>query len=191
MIYNVLKVLKDSLDKELNPEDPDLPIQETVDIVIDHIAKEDNDSTSISNKVVITLLNVEEEPALKNNPRYERIQPEGNGYIKKNPPAYLNLYVMIAANRDNYEIALNNISKVIETLQTQKVLFNEEEGFRFKAQLHPLPFDQLSYVWGLLGGKVIPSAFYKVSIVKIQKEGNTDLELITEIDIKEVKNRSN
>jgi hypothetical protein len=90
---------------------------------------------------------------------------------------------MIAANRDNYEMALKNISKVIETLQTKKVLVNEEEQFRFKAQMHPLPFDQLSYVWGLLGGKAIPSALYKISIVKIQKEGSIDPKLITEIDL--------
>ena len=182
MIYKVLKVLRDDLDNELNPQDP--VVLEPVDIVIDNIAREDNDATSVSNKIVITLLSVEEEPALKNSPRYERKQPEDpKGYVQKNPSAYLNLYVMIAANRDNYEMALKNISKVIETLQTKKVLVNEDEQFRFKAQMHPLPFDQLSYVWGLLGGKVIPSALYKISIVKIQKEGSIDPKLIIEIGL--------
>lgn len=189
MIYKVLKVLRDNLDTELNPQNPGSAVPDPVDIVIDNMAREDTDATAISNKIVITLLNVEEEPALKNTPRYERKLP--NGYIKKNPSAYLNLYVMVAANRDNYEIALKNISKVIETLQAQKVLANEEEGFKFKVQLQPLPFDQLSYAWGLLGGKVIPSALYKVSIVKIQRGGVTDPELITEIAIKDVKNESN
>ena len=189
MIYKVLKVLRDNLDTELNPQNPGSAILDPVDIVIDNIAREDTDATAISNKIVITLLNVEEEPTLKNTPRYERKFP--SGYVKKNPSAYLNLYVMVAANRDNYEIALKNISKVIETLQVQKVLLNEEEGFTFKVQLQPLPFDQLSYAWGLLGGKVIPSALYKVSIVKIQRGGMTDPELITEIDIKDVQNQSN
>jgi len=183
MIYKVLKVLRDSLNEELN--DPDATVLDPVDIVIDNIAKEDNDATAISNKVVITLLSVEEESTLKNTPRYER--PAPHEYVKKNPPAYLNLYVMVAANRDNYEMALKNISKVIETVQTQKIFANSEEHFEFKAQLHPLPFDQLSYVWGLLGGKIIPSALYKLSIVKIQKDGFTNPKLISEIDIKEIK----
>ncbi|MEO4006920.1 DUF4255 domain-containing protein [Flavobacterium sp. CAU 1735] len=187
MIYKVLKALSDKLDHELNLPDPECPVQEPVDVVIDSIAKEDNDATAISNKVVITLLSAEEESALKNASRYEPIYPEGStvprGYKKKNPTAYLNLYVMVAANRDNYEIALQNISKVIRTFHTEKTFVNETQGFSIKLQLHPLPFDQLSYVWGLLGGKVIPSALYKISIVKIQKKGETYPEIIEDIDI--------
>ncbi len=187
MIYKVLKALSDTLDYELNLPDPEYPVQEPVDVVIDSIAKEDNDATAISNKVVITLLSAEEESTLKNATRYEPIYPEGSlipqGYKKKNPTAYLNLYVMVAANRDNYEIALRNISKVIQTFNTQKTYDNGAQGFSIKLQLHPLPFDQLSYVWGLLGGKVIPSALYKISIVKIQKAGETYPELIDDIDI--------
>lgn len=184
MIYKVLKVLKDNLDTQLNLPDPDLGAQDPIEVVIDNIAREDNDASAISNKIVITLLNAQEEPALKNSPRYEPvIRDEHKQYVKINPPAYLNLYVMVAANRDNYEIALKNISKVIEIVQTQKTFNSMTEGFKFKAQLHALPFEQLSYVWGLLGGKVIPSAFYKLSIIKIQKEGETDADVVRNINI--------
>lgn len=187
MIYKVLKILRDKLDGELNIPDPNSNNQETVDVVIDNISKEDNDSTAISNKIVITLLSVEEETTLKNTPRYERLE-NPKRYLKKNPPAYLNLYVMIAANRDNYQNSLQNISKVIETLQTEKVLFNENEEYKFKIQLHTLPFDQLSYAWGLLGGKILPSALYKLSIIKIQNETIlTNPVKIDEINIKESK----
>lgn len=183
MIYKVLKVLKDSLEAELN--DPGGTNPDTVEVVIDNLAKEDNDATALSNKVIITLLNAEEEATLKNSTRYERPSPQE--YIKKAPSAYLNLYVMVAANRDNYEIALTNISKVIETVQTQKVFVNEEEDFKFKAQLHPLAFEQLSYVWGLMGGKIKPSALYKLSIIKIQKDlPAQEPDLISEINITEV-----
>lgn len=183
MIYKVLKVLKDSLEAELN--DPGGTNPDTVEVVIDNIAKEDNDAAALSNKVIITLLSTEEEATLKNSSRYERPSPQE--YIKKAPPAYLNLYVMVAANRDNYEIALTNISKVIEVVQAQKIFTNEEENFKFKIQLHPLAFEQLSYVWGLLGGKIIPSAFYKLSIIKIQKDTPAEVpDLISEINITEV-----
>ncbi|UUC46515.1 DUF4255 domain-containing protein [Flavobacterium cerinum] len=183
MIYKVLKALSDGLNADLNPPG----VQYPVDVVIDNISKDDNDATAISNKLVITLLSTEEEAALKNTSRYEPIYPVGSsvpqGYKKKNPAAYLNLYVMITANRDSYEIALENISKAIESLNTRKTFIDEQQGFQVRLQLHPLPFDQLSYVWGLLGGKVIPSALYKVSVVKIQKSGTTLPELIKEIDI--------
>lgn len=188
MIHKVLKVLKEELEEALNAPEPGVTNPETVAVVIDHIGKEDTDATAISNKVVITLLNVEEELTLKNRPRYEPLQNPEDKYVKKNRPAYLNLYVMVAANRDTYEKSLANISKVIEALQTNKVLYNEEDNLKFKVQLHPLAFDQLSYAWGLLGGKVIPSALYKVSIIKIQKAGDpVDIELITDIDIQSEK----
>jgi hypothetical protein len=182
MINKVLKVLRDDLDTALNAES-----DEPVVVVVDNIAKEDNDATGISDKVVITLLSVEEETTLKNTPRYERTE-NPKDYKKNNPPAYLNLYVMVAANRDTYEYSLRDISIAIETIQTKKILVNEAEEFKCKIQMHTLPFDQLSYVWGLLGGKVIPSAFYKISIVKIQKDDKENIELITQIDVKEVKN---
>ncbi|MFP9114618.1 DUF4255 domain-containing protein [Flavobacterium sp. RHBU_3] len=183
MIYKVLKVLKDNLDTELNSADSESGTVDPVEVVIDNIAREENDASAITNKVVITLLNAQEEPALKNTPRYELVSTAPKQYIKVNPPAYLNLYVMVSANRDNYEIALKDISKVIEIVQTQKNFTSPTSDFTFKAQLHPLPFEQLSYVWGLLGGKVIPSAFYKLSIVKIQKEGETDAVTIETIDV--------
>lgn len=188
MIHKVLKVLKEELEEALNEPDPQDPNPETVAVVIDHIGKEDNDATAISNKVVITLLNVEEELTLKNRPRYEPLQNQEDRYEKKNRSAYLNLYVMVAANRNTYEKSLANISKVIEALQTNKVLSKEEDNLKFKVQLHPLPFDQLSYAWGLLGGKVMPSALYKISIIKIQKSGDpVGVEVITDIDIKSEK----
>lgn len=183
MIYKVLKALKEGLDDDINPQ----TVQDPVGIVIDNIAREDNDATAISNKIVITLLNVEEEAALKNTSRYEPIYPPGSstpeGYMKKNPSAYLNLYVMVAANRDNYEIALENVSQVIESFNTRKTFIDELQGFKVRMQIHPLPFDQLSYAWGLLGGKVIPSVLYKVSVVKIQKGGEEYPELIKNINI--------
>ena len=178
MIYKVLKILKDELGDNS---------------VIDDIAKGDSDATSISDRIVITLLNVEEEATLKNSPRFERITVQDhNGYVKKNPSAYLNLYVMISANRSTYENSLVDISKVIEIFQAKKVLTSvsttTEEEFKFKIQLHSLPFDQLSYAWGLLGGKVMPSALYKISIIKIQQAGESSSpELISEIDIKSIK----
>lgn len=192
MIHKVLKVLKEELEEALNAPEPGVTNPETVAVVIDHIGKEDTDNTAISNKVVITLLNVEEELTLKNRPRYEPLESPEDRYMKRNRPAYLNLYVMVAANRDTYEKSLANISKVIEALQTNKVLYKEEDNLKFKVQLHPLNFDQLSYAWGLLGGKVIPSALYKISIIKIQKAGDPiGIEVITDIDIQsDKKNQS-
>lgn len=108
-------------------------------------------------------------------------------------PAYLNLYVMISANRTSYANALANISKVIEVFQTNNVLEYldpndiRENDFKFRIELHSVPFEQLSYIWGLLGGKVMPSALYKISVIKIMAKDVTPIELIKDVDIQSIK----
>jgi hypothetical protein len=62
-----------------------------------------------------------------------------------------------------------------------------KKNFKFRIELHSIPFEQLSYIWGLLGGKVMPSALYKVSVVKIEAIGETNINLIDEVSIKSIK----
>lgn len=191
MINKVLTILKDELNESLGDNENlgDL-------VVIEDIAKGDNDTSNIDNKVVITLLSVEEESTLKNSSRYIKTQTVANPTESKitleKTPAYLNLYVMVSANRNGYTNALTNISKVIEIFQSKNVLtsinpITEEEEFKFRIELHSVPFDQLSYIWGLLGGKVMPSVLYKISVIKIVAKEITDVELINKINVESIK----
>jgi hypothetical protein len=191
MIKEVLIILKDKLnDSEKGLMDDDGEIA-----VVDDIAKHDDEAEVLDNKVVISLLNVEEESTLKNRSWYTRKtiseDPPLYNMKKQNPPAYLNLYVMISANRTAYDKALSNISKVIEIFQTNNVLeyvdADETKNFRFRIELHSIPFDQLSYVWGLLGGKVMPSVLYKISVIKIEAVDETPIKLIDEVNIQSIK----
>lgn len=190
MIDNVLTILQNKLNDPLNGlKDHDGEIA-----VVDNIAKHEDDTSGLDNKVVITLLSVEEESTMKNASRYNQVKV-GNtpvGYELESAPAYLNLYVMIAANRARYSNALANISKVIEIFQTNNVLeyidsTTPANSFKFRIELHSVPFEQLSYVWGLLGGKVMPSALYKISVIKIASTEHIDIELIDEVNIKTIK----
>lgn len=191
MIKEVLIILKDKLnDSENGLMDDDGEIA-----VVDDIAKHDEETATLDNKVVITLLNVQEEASLKNTSWYTRKtiseDPPLYDMKKQNPPAYLNLYVMISANRNAYDKALSNISKTIEIFQTNNVLdyvdADVTKNFRFRIELHSIPFDQLSYVWGLLGGKVMPSVLYKISVIKIEAVDKTPIKLIDEVSIQSIK----
>lgn len=191
MIKEVLTILKNKLNdplKGLMDDDGEIA-------VVDDIAKHDDDTSELDNKVVITLLNVEEESTLKNKSWYTRKTISENPPVydmkKQNPPAYLNLYLMISANRTAYDKALTNISKVIEIFQTNNVLeyvdSDVEKNFRFRIELHPVPFDQLSYIWGLLGGKVMPSVLYKISVIKIEAVDEVPVKLIDKVNIESIK----
>ncbi|NMR33367.1 DUF4255 domain-containing protein [Chryseobacterium aquaticum] len=186
MINKVLTVLKDRLNL------PKIGLQDQAGeiAVIGNIAKHEDDTSNLDNKVVITLLSVEEESTMKNTPRYLKFNESENIMERESQPAYLNLYVMIAANKNMYDGALVNISKVIEIFQANNVLkynavSDEENDFIFRIELHSVPFDQLSYIWGLLGGKIMPSVLYKISVIKIvAKKEKTDITLIDEINTK-------
>jgi hypothetical protein len=193
MIKEVLTILKNKLNDSVNGLKDG---QHSGDIaVVDDIAKYDDDTSGLDDKVVITLLNVEEESTLKNRSWYTRTTISENPPVydmkKQNPPAYLNLYLMIAANRNAYDKSLSDISKVIEIFQTNNVLEYTDsdvgKNFKFRIELHSIPFEQLSYIWGLLGGKVMPSALYKVSVVKIEAITKTNINLIDEVNIKSIK----
>lgn len=180
MIKEVLTVLKNTLNDSGGFDDS---------AVVEDIAKHDDGTPRLDNKVIISLLNVEEESTLKNRSWYTRTTVNQNPPVynmkKQSPPAYLNLYVIIAANMTFYESGLMNISKVIEVFQTNNVL--EYNDLKFRVELHSIPFEQLSYVWGLLGGKVMPSVLYKVSVVKIAATDEAEIKLIDEVNITSLK----
>jgi predicted SPOUT superfamily RNA methylase MTH1 len=56
--------------------------------------------------------------------------------------------------QSDYTNALANISKVIEVFQANNILTYHYPGndssndFSFRIELHTVPFEQLSYIWG-------------------------------------------
>jgi len=184
MISKVLNVLKDKLNNEGIIGDS---------VVVADVARHDDGASGLNDKVIITLLNVQEEPTLKNAPRYNKIMA-GETALKyeMRDPAYINLYVVISANRSSYDKSLASISKVIEVIQANNILkyvdlsADRTQDFSFRTEMHSVPFEQLSYVWGLLGGKVMPSVLYKISVIKIEGAGPVDVALIDQVDIKSI-----
>lgn len=80
---------------------------------------------SLNNKLVISLVNIEEESTLKNGQRFIK-NPLSSGIEYIQPPVHLNLYVLISAtlpnsaSSDDYVRALDRLSLVIEFFQAKK-----------------------------------------------------------------------
>ena len=176
MIYETLEILKDQVSKYL-----ELKTSESNLVVLENVSKYDNpDINTMNDKVVLSLLNIEEEVSLKNNPN---VKFKNGETIYKNTPVNLNVFALFSANRNNYTSSLTAISLVIEFFQSKKIftqtntplnptipaLENIKE-FRFIAELYTPTFEQLNYIWGTLGGKALPSALYKISVVKIESD---------------------
>ncbi len=176
MIYETLEIIKDQVSNFLETK-----LTESNLVVLENISKiDDPDVTTMNDKVVLSLLNLDEEIALKNNPN---ISIKNGETIYKNKPINLNIYVLFSANRTSYTKSLTALSCVIEFFQSKKVFtqlntplnptitsLDDIKEFKISIDLYTPTFEQLNYVWGTLGGKSLPSAMYQISIVKIESK---------------------
>jgi len=201
MIALALKLIKDEL---INYVDPEIPKE---DVVLQNIALMDSDDTGyFKNKVVITLVNTEEESALKNSPNMVRTLT-GIKYV--DPPVYLNLYLLITSiqegltSPDFYERAVHRLSLVRQFFQTKKnftvknspftsvtddINYSQEvkDALTLKVELYTLTFEQINHLWGSLGGKQVPFAMYKIRLVEIQERTGEEAPVIETIKNTEV-----
>lgn len=177
MIYETLQILKEQLENYFS----DIGLGKI--IALENIAlweSGSDDSARIDDKVVISLLKLEEELTLKNSPHY-KLSDTKTEY--KNPPVHLNLYLLVSANCDSYDKSLRSISKVIEFFQGKKVFtsgntvynrnnvsFDVLNYFKFILELYTPTFEELNNIWGTLGGRQLPSVIYKVQLIQIERD---------------------
>jgi Pvc16 N-terminal domain len=176
MIFEVVQIIVE----QVNSYFEECGLDKTV--VAENIALIESQSESadnLENAVALTLLNLDEESTLKNFPNHSY---ENSKVIYKNNVINLNLYLLFSANRTSYINSLNDISKIIEFFQGKRLftqantIFNRNsvamsniENFRFTAELYTPTFEELNFIWGTLGGRQLPSALYKISMIQIER----------------------
>ncbi|HAV54644.1 MAG TPA: DUF4255 domain-containing protein, partial [Aequorivita sp.] len=112
MIYETLEIVKDQVSKylELKTTDGNL-------VVLENVSKHDDpDLNTMNDKVVLSLLNIEEETALKNNPN---VKFKNGETLYKNAPVNLNIFALFSANRSTYTSSLTALSYIIEFFQSK------------------------------------------------------------------------
>ncbi|MFW0737795.1 DUF4255 domain-containing protein [Flavobacterium sp.] len=177
MIFEVIQIIAEQVNNYLD----EIGLEKTV--VAENIAFLESQNETVSgnleDKVALTLINLDEEATLKNFPNH---RVENDRTIYKNSVINLNLYLLFSANRNIYINSLNDISKIIAFFQGKKLftqantIYNRNnvamtniENFRFTIELYTPTFEELNYIWGTLGGKQLPSALYKVSMIQIER----------------------
>ena len=189
MIYEALQILSEQLDNYLTTSGlNNLVVLENIAM----IETTSENSDKLTNKVVLTLLNLEEETTLKNLPNYTVINKSTTEY--RNPPIHLNLFLLISGNCNTYVNSLRCISKTIEFFQGKKIFtaentiyepkedFEALNNFKLITELYTPTFGELNYVWGTLGGRQLPSVIYKIQLVEIDRKELTGIgKVITEI----------
>ena len=191
MIDIALKLIRDELINYLSKKD-------TATVTVDNIGLfETPGGVGLADNIIITLVNVEQESTLKNQPALKR--PFIANAIYQNPPVYLNLYVLFTCNYkgDHYQLALKRLSFIIRFFQSKNVFsvsssisggsINLDEtdvpDIKFTMELYTLSFEQINYLWGSLGGRQMPFVMYKLRLVSLTERTTLrEVPLIEEIE---------
>ncbi len=174
MIFEALELMRAELQAYVQP------FSATMRVELGSVASV---AGSQQDSILVSLINIEEESALRNVPPPYQRNAVG-AFERRQPPVFLNLYVLICANySDNttYQSALQWLSRVVQCFQ-QKSLFNvantpntvnlpaEAANLQVTTEIYSLTFEKLNQLWGTLGGKQVPSVVYKVRVVEEQAE---------------------
>lgn len=127
---------------------------------------------STNDKVVISLVSIEQETSIAN---LGFTQKTGNSYQVSNQPLSINLYVLFAANFNNYNESLKFISATINFFQANYVFLRKdypamgEQSERLVFELLKTDYQNAHYLWNALGAKYVPSMVYKMRMLTINE----------------------
>jgi hypothetical protein len=170
----------------------------SVNVTIDNIGLfETSKGDTLTNSIVITLVNIEEESTLKNQPALKR--PFVDKAFYQNAPVFLNLYILFTCNYsgNDYPLALQRLSFIIQFLQSKNSFSTSSSvpdpsidltdtdimSLKFTLELYTLTFEQINHLWGSLGGRQVPFAMYKLRLVAITERALLrEVPLIEEIN---------
>lgn len=122
------------------------------------------------NKLILSLLNVENEPASGSSVEY-RIQ--GNRATKLRQSIHVNVYFLVAAHfaSENYDEALKYVSETISYFQVNNY-FDKGNTEDMPANLEKLivemcrwKIQETSQMWHMIGAKFLPSVAYKMRLL--------------------------
>lgn len=168
MIHNILQVISKDLNTFLK-----MRFQSSEDIVLlSELVNNADGSFAVAgeNKMVCTLMNVEQERLHANSPMGAKAM--------LNPPFNLNLYVLFSAfyNPANYFEALKALSYTIGFFQS-KPLFtpantpNLDPGVdKITIELANTNVEDQSSMWTAIGAKHLPCALFKIRMLSISAD---------------------
>ena len=139
-------------------------------VIVSNLVNQDGSAAlTESDKLILTLANLQQETINSRRP---------NTATMLETPVNMNIYVLISAYfiEDNYQDSLKYISGVISFFQSNKV-FNHQNTPGLDPSIEKIAFElanmdiqALSQLWGVVGGKYLPSVLYKLRMVPISDD---------------------
>jgi hypothetical protein len=203
MIRTALEFIKNELDAYVADREND-PANYAVGSIVDinSIVLPSGTINLDNNKhITIMLAGIEEERREGKRPYI--FPTDNNKFLTLNAPIEINLHLLFIAHSNNYETALRDLSDVIGFFQSN-VVFDEQRYpdlnasvaapaakpwqliERLSFRLINLSFEQQNNLWGMFGGKYMPSAVYKMVLLTAFDTKSNDISgAITQLGITE------
>jgi len=184
MIRTALEFIRKELDAYIVERENDAANYTTGNVVDLKSIILPNGNVNLDNNKHITIMLVGIEEERREGKRPYLVPTDNNNFLRLNPPVELDLHVLFMAHINDYETALRDLSDVIGFFQANAV-FDEQKYpalnasvsqpaakpwqliERLSFRLHNLSFEQQNNLWGMLGGKYIPSALYKMNMLTV------------------------
>lgn len=171
MLDQALVFIKDTLNNYLMTQ---MKLTESVVVINPIVGTEGKSIAENENKLVISLINLENESNQPYNVRYSHVNNKQVANVQ--PDVRFNLDLLLAANFSVYEESLKFLSSAIGFFQLNPSL-DEVRTPQIPKQVGRLDFhvESLNYfemhnLWSSMGAKYQPSIVYKVRLVKFQGE---------------------
>lgn len=169
MIYAALQHLTQHLNQNLKRA---YQLSEDIAVLAKPVENDGGCAPVATNKLALFLVNIEKDsmprPSQSNGKVASRSETHADAL-------YLNLYVLLAANFEstNYAESLKYLSSAIAYFQHQSVFDHQSTpdlhgGIdKLVLDVENLRIQELSNLWGILGGKYQPSMLYKVRMIAL------------------------
>ncbi len=150
-------------------------------------------------KLILSVVNIREEKALKNLPNYVRNDTTLRATYE-NPPVFLNFQILITATHSSYNNALLVLSRTIRFFQSKNVFTQDDvapasitgnappnaldrlENFKIIFDLYSPSLEEVNHLWGTLGGKQYPFVIYTMRMLDLKfRAVYNESGLITEV----------
>ncbi len=141
-------------------------------VVISNLLELDSTvSVQVNNKLALFLVNIEKDTTPQQQGHLAA--PGVERSVVSTAPLYLNLYLMVAGNFSggNYSEGLKFISTAVSFFQRQPMMDQhntpalDKRIEKLMLDIENMSMQDLSSLWGMLGGKYLPSVLYKVRMV--------------------------
>ena len=172
MIHHAVGLISSRLNQHLRMRlgSPDDMV--AVTSLTDHEGKP---AAAARNRLALFLTDIAEETTA----RGLRPRASSGGRIVVGPdPVHLNVFFMLCANfdPDNYMEALKVLSHAVQFFQANQILDRQSapemaEGLdQISCEINNLAEDTNSHLWGVHGGRYVPSVHYKMRLISIDSD---------------------